>query len=90
MSTFYATLSGEKKPKAKQGQRRIEAHVRGWDHGIRVNYWLDENDEAHCTIYQTGGSNHPDDGKLVKRFNLGKVSKRRPGSDRYGSPVGGF
>lgn len=89
MSTFYGSLTGEKKSKTKQGQRNLQGHLRGWDHGIRVEYSLDDNDNALCKVWETGGSNSPDNRKLIKTYKLGKVSKARPGSEHYGSPIGG-
>lgn len=89
MSTFYGSLDGEKKAKTKQGQRRLSGHLRGWDHGIRVEYELDANDNATCKVYVTGGSNDSANKKLLKKFDLGPVSKRRPGTCYYGNAVGG-
>lgn len=87
MSTFYGSLEGEKKIKTKMGQRRLSGHIRSWDHGIKVQYFLDEKDNAYCVIYETGGSNDPKERKTLKTFKLGKVSKRKPG---YADGSGGI
>ncbi len=84
MSTFYGTLDGERKGKNKQGARRLNAHVRSWDHGIEVNYRLEDDGTAYCEVWQTGGSNNPKRIKLIKKYALGQVSKRRPGYDYIG------
>ncbi len=79
MSTFYGSLEGEKKRVTKMGQRRIADHIRGWDHGIKVVYFLDEKNNAQCFVYQTGGSNNPKEVKTLLAVDLGSVSRRRPG-----------
>jgi hypothetical protein len=88
MATFYGSLQGEKKPKTKLGQRKIESHTRSWDHGVRTTYWLDAKDNAWCAIYLTGGSNNPANLKLIKSFKLGKVSKLRPGLNGFAGGKG--
>lgn len=87
MATFYGSLEGEKKIKTKMGQRRIACHLRSWDHGIKVQYFMDDKDNAYCVIYETGGSNDPKEKKMLKTYKLGKVSNRRPGS-AYAGGVG--
>lgn len=84
MSAFYGSLEGEKKPKTKMGQRRLNAHIRAWDHGIAVEYSLNDNGDAVCRVYETGGSNQPSKVKLLKTYKLKAISKKRPGMDGYG------
>jgi hypothetical protein len=90
MSRFYATVKSEKKSLAtKCGVSKLEAHVRSWDHGIKVNYWVDEDGQTLCQVFLTGGSDKPDTMKLIKAFIVGKTENRRPGASHYGRPVGG-
>lgn len=90
MATFYGTMNGYKgKPSNKMGQRKITSHTRGWDHGIEVTYELTDGDGCSCEVWLTGGSNNPERIKLIKKFNVGTVSKRRPGGEYYGHVFGG-
>ncbi len=84
MARFYASVKGDGKQSTKMGQRRISAHIRSWDHGIKVKYYMDEKDNAYCDIHITGGSNSPNEVKIVKHIKLGQVSNRRPGQSGIG------
>lgn len=81
MSTFYGSLESErsKKPITKPGMSRLTSHTRSWDHGVRVEYTLTGKDEATCEVWLTGGSNDSQNIKLLKKFRVKNISKRKPG-----------
>ena len=60
MSRFYSEIEGAAKTVAsRRGHNFIESHTRGWNNGIRVTCYVnDEGNEVH-QIYLTGGSNNP-------------------------------
>ena len=66
MSRFYSEVEGAAKTVAsRRGHNFIESHTRGWNHGIRVACYVnDEGNEVH-QVYLTGGSNNPSNIKPI-------------------------
>lgn len=61
MSKFYGTLQGARGPVTRCGTAGsgIEAHIRGWNHGIRVHVGFGDHAQVLATIIVTRGSNGP-------------------------------
>ncbi len=60
MSRFYGDLSGQAKTVAtRRGNTNsgVEAHVRGWDIGVRIEAESDRQDRDTIRLTLTGGSN---------------------------------
>ena len=58
MSRFYGSMNSDKKSAevTKPGHKYINAHIRGWDFGVRVILGLDKDGVERATICLTGGS----------------------------------
>ena len=68
MSRFYGTMRANhrKTLATTRGHRDgILAHIRGWNFGIEVNCWVDENNKEHYTVTKTGGSNNDSQKELI-------------------------
>ena len=68
MSRFYASIEGQAKTIAtRRGSEksRINGHVRGWDVGVMVEGYVDENGNDCFEVWQTGGSNGHTSPKLI-------------------------
>ena len=92
MSRFYMTAKSEKKTEArKAGISHLTAHIRTWDHGVKVEYHVGDKGQTYCHIYETGGSHDSTAKRLIKKFELdaSKAPNKRPGSSYYGHPIGG-
>ena len=72
MARFYGSLDGTAKTKNMRGNASsgIDGHIRGWNLGVDVRCYVDENDADVCEIYETGGSNNENRIRLI-----GKVSE---------------
>jgi len=60
MSQFYGSVRGSASSEAtRQGGKSsgIEGHIRGWDQGIRVSGYVDDDGNEVFEVYTTGGSN---------------------------------
>jgi hypothetical protein len=59
MSRFYAEVENDKSKRTLRGFEKsgINAHIRGWDIGVRVYIRVDEKGKDEITIYKTHGSN---------------------------------
>lgn len=62
MAKFYGSLDGGGKAVTRCGRGYIESHIRGWNHGIRINV------KAHyrLVIGPRGGKSWVDDGVVVQ------------------------
>jgi hypothetical protein len=63
MSHYYATIQGNRKPRNCCGTKNsgISAHIRGWNHGIKVTLDYDPELKTEMILVEkTGGSNNPD------------------------------
>ena len=61
MSNFYAEIKGNRGPTSRGGSKQsgIWGHIRGWNLGIKVYGYVDENGKDCFTVYKTGGSKNP-------------------------------
>jgi hypothetical protein len=60
MSRFYASIGGSAQTGAtRQGTERsgIRGHVRGWNSGVKVIGFANDEGEDEFRVYVTGGSN---------------------------------
>jgi len=66
-SRFYAELMGNSKTVTRTGTRDsgLWAHLRGHDIGVNVRMYVNEHGEDELSVHLTGGSNAPNDLKLV-------------------------
>lgn len=60
MSHFYGSMRGSRKEVTRTGLKNegMEAHIRGWNLGVRV-FITHKNGKDLVHIYRTGGSNNP-------------------------------
>lgn len=76
MSRFYAEIQGSAGPASRQGSEKsgIWGHVRGWDHGARVECFLDGEGHDITVVSVTGGSGYggTGTGPLVRVTQDGK------------------
>ena len=72
MSHFYASIQGSKGEVTRQGTKSsgIDGHIRGWEFGVRVQIYVNDDgeDEVHITI--TDGS-----GDYGLRYFIGTFTK---------------
>ena len=58
MSALYGTLSGGRaREKTYRGSNAMEARIRGWNVGVRVNASRSDEGRVTLKVYRTGGSN---------------------------------
>ena len=58
MSALYGTLGGGKaQGKTYRGSNAMEAHIRGWNVGVRVSASRSDEGRVTLKVYRTGGSN---------------------------------
>jgi hypothetical protein len=65
-SHFYASIQGSRGEATKQGtaESGIDGHIRGWDVGIAVRGYVDEDGKDRFYVTLTSGSN----GHRTSRF----------------------
>ena len=56
MSALYGSMAGERGEVTRRGHKRLSAHVRGWNVGVRVEA-RHGSDGDSILIFRTGGSN---------------------------------
>ena len=69
MAHFYATVTSNRKPITKCGTKNsgMQAHIRGWDLGCKVEISHDEETgEDWVFVYRTDGSNGQNEEILTK------------------------
>ena len=61
MSQFYARIQGNRGMATRQGTKKsgIRGHISGWNIGIDVEGYVDENGKDHFIVRKTGGSKSP-------------------------------
>lgn len=61
MARFYGEIQGSRGPATRMGTAKsgFEAHIRGWNVGVRVYLDVTEDGKDRLTVYKTGGSNQP-------------------------------
>ncbi len=59
MSHFYVSAQGARGPVTRTGTKSsgIDAHVRGWDSGVKVLASVDSEGNDSFDVYRTSGSN---------------------------------
>ena len=66
MSKLYMShTSDNRKEVTRLGYNRMTTHIRGWNKGIKVESFINENNEAEFKVYKTGGSNDPSSKELI-------------------------
>ena len=70
MARFYANIQGNRGEATRMGtpSSGIGGHIRGWDLGVEVSFYVDENGKDAVAVYRTGGSNSPSRVALIGRF----------------------
>ena len=70
MARFYASIQGNSGETTRMGTPNsgIQAHVRGWDVGVRVYVDVDKHGDDVVSVYRTGGSNNPEAGERIAHF----------------------
>jgi len=61
MARFYGDVQGNRGEATRMGtpSSGISAHIRGWDVGINVQCYVDDDGFDVCEAYPTGGSRNP-------------------------------
>ena len=59
MAQFYGSIQGNKGVATRMGTKSsgLEAHIRGWNKGIRVKMRVNDKGEDEAVVYLTAGSN---------------------------------
>jgi hypothetical protein len=67
MSRFYGSIQGNRGEATRQGSANsgISCHVRGWDIGIEVRGYVNEEGADEFRVFITGGSNRRMSDKLA-------------------------
>ena len=62
MSRFYGKITGASGISSRRstGKQGISAHISGWNKGIKVTGFVDDNGMDCFDIFETGGSNNPE------------------------------
>jgi len=58
MAALYGSLKGARGMATRIGRDTMRCHVRGWDLGVAVEAFHDQNGD-HFDLYITRGSNNP-------------------------------
>lgn len=68
MSRFYGSLQGNRGEATRCGgaESGVSCHVRGWDIGIEVRGYVNEDGQDEFRVFITGGSN----GRTVNKLAL--------------------
>lgn len=66
MSRFYGNITNNRSTVTKCGHKDgLTAHIRGWNLGIRVDSYINEQGQDSFRIYKTFGSNNPSNVDLI-------------------------
>jgi hypothetical protein len=68
---FYGCIEGNGRTKSTRGgnvNSGISAHIRGWDSGIRIAGWVNDDGEDVFEIVRTGGSNDSGTYEIIGRI----------------------
>jgi hypothetical protein len=59
MAHFYGTMQGGRAEVSRTGHKTtgMQAHVRGWDLGVRAHMTHDRDGKDYAVVYLTSGSN---------------------------------
>ena len=74
MSKLYGELNSDarKTLATARGHKVITAHLRGWDEGVRVGVFINENGTVGVEVWRTGGSNGSRPDKLITSWTEGE------------------
>ncbi len=69
MSRFYASIKGNKGEATRQGSEAsgLDAHIRGWDCGIRITAVVNPDGKDCFRVFKTGGSNDSTNTELIAK-----------------------
>lgn len=84
MTRFYGSVQGSAAEATRTGHREIHAHPRGWDLGLQVDGYINDDDRDAFTVSITGGSH---DGRATI-FDVLQVSADADGQIRIAVNVG--
>jgi|WetSurMetagenome_2_1015567.scaffolds.fasta_scaffold1449785_1 hypothetical protein len=75
MSRFYGSMQGNRGEATRQGgtESGISCHVRGWDAGIEVRGYVNEEGKDEFRVFITGGSNRRTSDKLALEVSADHV-----------------
>lgn len=70
MARFIGNMQGQRGEASRLGSTKsgIQAHIRGWNIGIKVNGYVDDKGNDLFEVYLTSGSNGRKNGKLIGTF----------------------
>jgi len=70
MSRFYASIQGNRGEATRQGtpSSGIEGHIRGWNIGVRVYCFVDDDGKDAVRVTLTGGSRNSSSTKFLGVF----------------------
>jgi len=71
MSHFYGSMRGNRGKATRGGTKKsgFEAHIRGWNIGIRAHcFYNTEKDKDSILVYKTGGSNRSCADELITKI----------------------
>jgi hypothetical protein len=70
MSKWYGAIQGNKRTVTRLGTEKsgFNAHIRGWQLGVKVGCGTDGDGEDFVEVSLTGGSNNPSTIKCLGRY----------------------
>lgn len=74
MAQYRGTVKGSRGMASRLGTKKtgIEAHICGWDTGVRVYVrWNEEECEDEVLVFRTGGSNDVHNSQLIAKWTEG-------------------
>lgn len=71
MARFLAEVQGSRGAVHRLGHQSIRATVNGWNVGVRVQGYLNENGRVCFEVYRTHGSNGGGNPQLIAKFTEG-------------------
>lgn len=66
MAHFIGYLQGNRGSVSRLGHKNIKVEATGWDLGVKVYGYKNDDSTDEFHIYQTGGSNGATSDKLIK------------------------
>jgi len=74
MARFYGSMQGTRGEATRMGDTKngFDAHVRGWNVGVRITCRVDKDGKDVIEVWETGGSNRPGGLKLLAEVKEAK------------------
>lgn len=71
MARFHAKIKGNKGSTTRLGSKQsgMYGHLAGWNVGIKIFCFVDEEDNDIIKVWSTGGSNNKTSKQLLVSFN---------------------